>query len=165
MLTTVGRNISGHKRYTGENPPDGTAIHYVLAETAKEISLKVLDADGKTMRDLPVKKDAGLHRVVWDLRRSGGSGQRSTGGAQTPQRGTGAPAGTASQAGASGFGQGFTQPRAQPGQYRLALTVDGKELTQPIIVEADPQFSGSLTAEEEDEMTERRLEHGMDIDQ
>jgi photosystem II stability/assembly factor-like uncharacterized protein len=161
--TSLGRSTYGHKRYTGENPTDGAAIHFQLTEPAKEISLKVLDAEGKTVRELPTKKDAGLHRVVWDLRRFADSSQRPTGETQGQRGGGGATPGGGTRAGqsaASGSRQGGSgaPSRAQPGQYRLVLNVDGKELTQTINIEADPQFSGSVTAEEENDDMERMHE-------
>jgi photosystem II stability/assembly factor-like uncharacterized protein len=150
----LGRNQSGHKRFTGENPPDGAAIHYLVPSGANDVRLKVLDADGKTVRELGGTKDAGLHRVVWDLRRAssqragGGAGQRGSRTAQSSSRETAAAAsGTANQ----GARRGPGAARVSPGQYRVVLSVDGTELTQTVLVEADPQFATSTIAEEEED--------------
>jgi photosystem II stability/assembly factor-like uncharacterized protein len=153
--TSLSRSLYGHKRYVGENPTDGAPIHFMLHEPAKEISLKVVDAEGKTVRELPAKKDAGLQRVVWDLRRFADSSQRPAGDSPGQRGGTGSRSGGGNRAGqsaASGSSQGSSgiPSRAQPGQYRLVLAVDGKELTQTILIEADPQLPASLIGEAED---------------
>jgi photosystem II stability/assembly factor-like uncharacterized protein len=49
-----------------------------------------------------------------------------------------------------GFGFGFGR-LAAPGMYRVVLTVDGQEFTQPLRVEADPDAPTSLLASEEDD--------------
>jgi PDZ domain len=142
----VGRSLYGHKRYTGENPADGASIHYLLSNSASEVKLSVVDADGKFVRELPAKKEAGLHRAVWDLRRVA---QRSADGPPAGSRqGTqGARSDAASQGGAGGT----RLSRVLPGQYRIVLTIDGRELSQPVVVEADPQFAMSMIAEDEDD--------------
>jgi photosystem II stability/assembly factor-like uncharacterized protein len=42
-------------------------------------------------------------------------------------------------------------PQVSPGTYRLVLTVDGAEFSQPLKVEGDPSQNGSMIASEEDE--------------
>src|SRR5262249_4112003 len=80
---------------TGDNPPYGAAITVNLPAKAKEVTLEVLGPDGKQVAKLtseekkkeaqedlgsysgreekkkPLPKDAGLHRVAWDLRHEG----------------------------------------------------------------------------------------------
>ncbi len=73
----VGRRISGDKRFVGENPTPGATLYFTLTEKAQKVNLKIVDTDGKTVREFVTPNDAGLHRVVWDLRRArsgGGSG-------------------------------------------------------------------------------------------
>jgi photosystem II stability/assembly factor-like uncharacterized protein len=122
-----------NRRYVGENPPLGAEVYYLLQKKADKISLKVVDFEGKTVRDLLASGDAGLHRIVWDLARTpnrpagagrsgpgaqAGSGQQSGGGEQggAGPRGGGAAqaagggrrggAGAESAAGTGGPGQG-----------------------------------------------------------
>ncbi len=59
---------AGSRRFLGQNPPRGAQFFYSLAKKADKVTLKVTDIDGKTVRDLQAKGDAGLQRVVWDLR-------------------------------------------------------------------------------------------------
>jgi photosystem II stability/assembly factor-like uncharacterized protein len=136
----LNRTLFGHKRYTGENPTAGAAIHYLLSTPATEVKLTVIDSDGKLVRELRAETSPGLHRAVWDLRRlaSGQSGgaaaTRSTARSSSSQRGT-----------------GNNSPQATPGQYRVVLSVDGRELSQSIQVEPDPQFIASSFIASEDE--------------
>jgi photosystem II stability/assembly factor-like uncharacterized protein len=65
-----------------------------------------------------------------------------------PGGGPGGPGGF----GRGGFGRGFGGGQlAAPGMYRVVLTVDGKEFTQSLRVEADPSAPTSLIAEEDDD--------------
>ncbi len=50
-----------------------------------------------------------------------------------------------------GFGGrgGFSGRMAAPGMYRIVLTVDGKELTQPLKVDGDPSSPATIIAEDE----------------
>ena len=107
-----------------------------------------MDYAGKTVRELQVKNELGLHRLTWDLN------------AQPPIVGQGTP-GTFPQ------GQGFfrrVQPQAVlPGMYRLVLTVDGQELSQGLRIEADPTGAGQITTDIDDE-EEREKEKSRKID-
>jgi photosystem II stability/assembly factor-like uncharacterized protein len=58
------------RRFVGENPPPGTAIHYHLAKKAERVTIKIVDAEGKTVRELTGSPEAGLQRVSWNLARS-----------------------------------------------------------------------------------------------
>ncbi len=173
-----------NRRFVAENPPSGAQLYVSLAAEAKETSLKVFDYEGKLVRELTVPKTPGLHRVSWDLGRTGGGraagagaaagagggGRRTGGQRQGAGAGTGAvtprPAATGeapqtegqaaqTEGGpppGAGFGFGGGARAVPPGQYRLVLTVDGKETTQTLRVEQDPAASaGDLIAGEEDD--------------
>jgi photosystem II stability/assembly factor-like uncharacterized protein len=51
----------GSRRFVGQNPPPGAQVYYALAGKANKINLKIVDFDGKTMQELPVKNERGLH--------------------------------------------------------------------------------------------------------
>jgi hypothetical protein len=62
---------TGHKIFLGPNPPNGALIQYYLKtkpEEKERVRITITDKDGKTVRDLPGAKEAGINRVVWDLR-------------------------------------------------------------------------------------------------
>jgi S1-C subfamily serine protease/photosystem II stability/assembly factor-like uncharacterized protein len=102
------------RKFVGQNPTRGATFEYLLTKPAKSVSLKVLDANGRVLRnfDRP-KTESGWHKVTWDLSSTAGAGTRQGGG--RPVAGA-VPAGV----------------------YKLLLTVDGAEYTQPLTVELDP---------------------------
>jgi hypothetical protein len=62
--------LNGDMFFRAENPPYGTVITYYLRENAgQEVTLTVKDQSGKIVRSLKGPGAAGLHRVVWDLKR------------------------------------------------------------------------------------------------
>jgi photosystem II stability/assembly factor-like uncharacterized protein len=148
---------NGSRRFVGQNPPRGAQIYYALNKKAEKATLKVVDYNGNTVRELEVKKEPGFHRVTWDLTRprerpAGGRGRGTGGpggGGGPPQGGAFNPEGMMPPAGRAGF-QFPGQPVA-PGMYRLVLTVDGEELSESVRVEADTTGGGTILASEEDE--------------
>jgi photosystem II stability/assembly factor-like uncharacterized protein len=124
---------------SGQNPPPGAILHFYLKERPKkDITLEVLDAQGRQVTQLsskpePKEKDEGeyekeqyektvlprtegLHRVIWDLRWKGA--QRIRGAkvdSGEPQEG----------------------PLANPGVYTLRLTAGGKTVTGKLEVLPD----------------------------
>ncbi len=147
------------RRFVGENPPAGAQLYYALAKKADKISLKVLDVEGKLVRELRPSTTSGLHRVAWDLARTparpmGRPGnQPPAGTGQPPPESEEPPPGPRGPGGRAGFGGGRAVP---PGAYRIVLTVDGKEMTQSVRVEPDPLAPpGVIAAEESEEGDER----------
>lgn len=108
----------GSRRFIGENPPFGAMIYYSLGQKAEQVGLKIVDFTGTTIKSLETKKTPGLHAVRWDLTRTGGGAIGSILGALAPS--------------VPGTGQ------APPGMYRVVLTVDGKEYTQALKLQGDP---------------------------
>ncbi|MEO6966955.1 MAG: hypothetical protein ABI132_00635 [Rhodanobacteraceae bacterium] len=125
---------------TAENPPWGAYIDYSLANTPhKPVELSIYDADGKLVRhyssaDAAPKHDLskinatpdwlshpvvlqttpGLHRFVWPLRNAPPS----------------------ALAKGDAYADGVWAP---PGQYTIALTVDGRTYQQPLSIAPDPR--------------------------
>jgi photosystem II stability/assembly factor-like uncharacterized protein len=63
------------RRFYGTNPDRRVALEYMLNKAAKDVSLKVLDAGGKLVRDFrSAPKETGFHRIFWDLTRAGTGG-------------------------------------------------------------------------------------------
>ncbi len=131
----------GMPMHAGDNPPPGATLHYRLPAKAKdEVKLEILDADDKVLRTLSSKKDtkdepdlgsysdeeephllpteAGLHRVVWDLKLQGA---RTIHGARVDS------------------GDPKVGPLVNPGTYTLRLRVDGKPLLTKVTVRLDPR--------------------------
>ncbi len=124
------------------NPLYGAMIDYMVGRaSARQIDLEILDANGDVVRGYSSKDSVpaldparlrtapewsaapaalattpGMHRFIWPLRYA-------------------APAGLGG--GRRGGGDGVWAP---PGKYTVALTVDGKKLTQPLTVAGDPRI-------------------------
>jgi len=79
------------------------------------VKIAISDYSGRAVREMTGPKKAGLHRVQWNLR-----GNPPAGAAAAGQRG-GGPGGGA----------------LEPGSYLVKLTVDGKEYTTRVVIEAD----------------------------
>ncbi|MDX2032552.1 MAG: hypothetical protein SF339_17895, partial [Blastocatellia bacterium] len=162
---TLSRSAGGQKTFRGENAPAGTAVSYVLkAAPAGEVKITISDITGKVVRSINGTKEAGLNRVQWNLRGDapqrfgpggmgpGGPGRQGQGAAPAPQAGAAPASGAAGQPPAAQSGQPNPQqlmaemgrrfgaqggPALDPGTYLLKLSVDGKEFTTKVVVEAD----------------------------
>ncbi len=114
----MSRSVTGDKVLRGENAPPGTAIHYWLREASGDVQLTVTDlATGELFRDLEPIGNSGVNRVRWNLRGNRREGLPGGGGFQ--------------------FGGGGQGPMAEPGLYRVTLTVDGQEHSQTVRVLED----------------------------
>jgi len=105
---------------TTPNPPYGAVFTYSVGQPPAgdtKLVLTIADDSGKQIRRLDVPKDAGVHRVAWDLR---GDTPPPAGGARGAQAGGG---GEAPPEGAQGFGGRGRQggPPASTGRYRATL--------------------------------------------
>jgi hypothetical protein len=133
----------------GQNPPDGAVLDYVLKDSAKLVTLEILDASGKVVRhfasdDRPEPFDAkeinvpiywvrqervlsaapGMHRWVWDLRYPKPKSFESDYPISAIPHDT--PAGPLG-------------PVIVPGEYTVRLTVDGVSTTKMLKVRLDPR--------------------------
>jgi hypothetical protein len=138
----------------GENPPDGAMIDYFLSKDANApVTIEIKDAKGQLVRkyssaDAPVRANpkrlripsywirppqsvstkAGMHRFLWDMHYT----VVPNVGPEFPMTAT--YRNTAPQA---------TSPWVAPGDYTVALTVDGKTFTQPLTIAMDPRVKAS----------------------
>lgn len=150
----------GQKTWTGENPPSGALITYYLkSQPASEVNITITDKEGRTVRRLRrVADDAGVNRVVWDLRydvtagAGGGRGGRGGGGAAAAvaPTDTSLAAFRARRAAAAALAASDNQALPEgtfvaggldvlPGVYTVALSVNGKQLTKTVQVDLDPR--------------------------
>lgn len=125
----------------GQNPPAGAMIDYYFKTAPKdEVSLDILDAQGKVVRHLSSKEkkendqppewpdrvekpkvipaSEGMNRFAWDL--------RCNDPIQVP--------------GAFYSGDGPRGPLAQPGEYQVKLTTGEKSQTAPLHLMIDPRM-------------------------
>ncbi len=141
---------------TGQNPPDGAILDYVLSTNASKVSLEIRDEKDGLVRsyssdDVPenvdpntlahptywirpnqeLSNEAGHHRFVWDLRYTPPQETRRQFSIAAVHKNT--PSGP----------QG---PFVHPGKYKVRLIVDGSAHEQEIEVKLDPR----VTINEED---------------
>ncbi len=125
------RGFVSDKPFFGKNPAHGAAISYYLSKPQDNVALRIRDAAGTQVRelsgnDLVTARAAGINRVHWDLRH-----QPLLPLAGQPQGGGGG--------GGGGFGGGGNNgPNVLPGEYRVTLVVDGKDVaTKSVRVSGD----------------------------
>ena len=126
------RGFVTNKPFFGKNPTYGVPISYHLSKPQTSVALRIRDGSGTQVReitgnDLRDAQKAGVNRVFWDLRHQpltavAGQGQGPGGGG-----------------GGGGFGGGGNNgPNVMPGEYRVTLVVDGKDVaTKNIRVAGD----------------------------
>jgi photosystem II stability/assembly factor-like uncharacterized protein len=118
-----------NRRYAGENPNPGAAISYALTKPAESVSLKVVDAEGKTIRQLRVpSRNAGLHSTTWDLTRNvetsgrrGGPGASGGGGGGEGRGGAAGEARAAAEAQARTAAESAAASGATAGEAVVAM--------------------------------------------
>jgi hypothetical protein len=122
------RGFVTDKPFFGKNPAYGAPISFYLSKPQTNVALRIRDAAGTQVReisgnDLRDARGAGVNRVYWDLRHQ----------PLAPVAGQ-PPAG-----GGGGFGGGGNNgPNVVPGEYRVTLVVDGKDVaTKSIRVTGD----------------------------
>ncbi|MEO7135596.1 MAG: glycoside hydrolase, partial [Vicinamibacterales bacterium] len=139
---------------TGENPPDGAMIDYLLpAPVSGPVTLEIKDDKGRLVRrytseeqpSLPDPKDVkvpyywlrppqalsaqpGLHRFLWDMHYAPIAGVEPQYPIAAIYRETAAEP---------------TAPWALPGSYTVTLTADGKSQTQTLTLKMDPRVKAS----------------------
>ena len=136
------RGFIGDKPFFGRNPTYGAAISYYLSKPQTNVALRIGDGAGTQVReitgdDLRDARGAGINRVYWDLRH------------QPLPPLAGQPAGGGGGGGGGGgFGGGGNNgPNVMPGDYRVTLVVDGKDIaTKTVRVTGDKDMSMSDAA-------------------
>ena len=155
----------------GQNPPDGAVIDYHLSTAATgPVSLEIRDARGGLVRrfsstdtvpvdsglNIPdywmrppqvVATGAGMHRFVWDLHYAPPASQSHNYPISAIYRDT------------------WREPRgpvALPGRYEVRLSVDGRTVTQPLVVRMDPRVRVLPTALQQQFTAASRMAAAMD---
>jgi photosystem II stability/assembly factor-like uncharacterized protein len=137
---------------TGQNPPDGGVIDYVVrSQVDGPVTLEILDGSGKVVRHYssadvlespdaaaaplpvwwyraphPLSKAAGMHRFLWDLH-------------YQPLRSVGQRGALPIAAVPHDTPPASTSPWVMPGRYTVRLSVNGRSYSQSLIVKMDPR--------------------------
>ena len=135
----------------GENPPDGAMIDYYLSEKTNDVSLEILDKNGKSIRkysnmdtlykigdvNIPhywirpqqiLSAEPGHHRFLWDMK-------------YAPLN---VPPSYPISATYMNTASDQTAPWVMPGTYKVKLIIDGKEYSETLTVKIDPRVKTSL---------------------
>ncbi len=124
------RGFVTDKPFFGKNPTYGAPISFYLAKPQTNVALRIRDAADTQVReitgnDLRSASGIGINRVYWDLRH------------QPLLPLAGQPPGGGGGGGGLGGG-GNNGPHVLPGEYRVTLVVDGKDVaTKPVRVTGD----------------------------
>jgi photosystem II stability/assembly factor-like uncharacterized protein len=131
--------------------PEAFINYYLKGGTKENVSIAILDGDGKTIRQLRGPRAAGINRVRWDLRYDGPQM------AQLRTKPPGNPhvveekrfLGRWETEGwypiqAYGTRGGFIGTLVAPGTYTVKFRVGDKEFTQPLEVRKDPRSAGTV---------------------
>lgn len=119
------------RSFEGENPTSDAEIFYSFGADAGSATIAIKSLSGDTIRELETSTEPGLHKVSWDLR-------------PTP------PANQGNRRGGRGGGRRFGGgPRVEPGTYMVELKLANQTLTQPLVVQGDPEFTDAVLWGEE----------------
>ncbi len=143
----------GHQFYAGQNPisivapanpirqqfSNSALIAYYLKSPRDEIQVEISDLDGRRTRKLKTSGRAGINRLRWDMRFDLTPGERAQ--AQPPPAER-RPAGEEGEFASGRFRQaGPAGSTAEPGDYQVKLTVEGKTYAGKISVRRDPSLN------------------------
>jgi photosystem II stability/assembly factor-like uncharacterized protein len=114
----------GHKFFVAQNPPFGATISYYLKEEVKEdVKIVIQDSQGQQIRELKGQKNAGINRLVWDMK----YGTPETFELDRISRRFGPRA-----------------PFVLPGEYKVTLKTASQEMTKIVKVEGDSRIDISF---------------------
>ncbi|MGC8745473.1 MAG: VPS10 domain-containing protein [Candidatus Saccharicenans sp.] len=106
--------------FAGKNPASGAKITYFIKkDLSGDIRIKILDAQKKTIIELPLNKKAGINRTYWNLQ-------------FIPEASDGKKYPLAGQLTAMCY--------VTPGDYQVAIKIGENEFSQPLKVNPDPRF-------------------------
>ncbi|MGH7501739.1 MAG: WD40/YVTN/BNR-like repeat-containing protein [Longimicrobiales bacterium] len=121
----------------GENPEYGASINYWLGSTPDgDVTIRIANASGDTVRTLSGTRDTGINRVWWDLEDENSTPVRLR---TTPRYADWVDLGP-DRVRIANNGLTILQP---PGSYTVTLEVDGQSFTQPLRVLKDPNSIGT----------------------
>ncbi|MGQ0764780.1 MAG: WD40/YVTN/BNR-like repeat-containing protein [Gemmatimonadota bacterium] len=121
----------------GTNPPIGATINYWLgAEPRGQVSIRIADAGGRTVRTLPGTRNRGINRVTWNFEDQSSLPIRLR---TPPLYAQWVDMGPQRMRQVNN-GLSIRQP---PGTYTVTLEVDGRTSSQPLVVVRDPGSAGT----------------------
>jgi hypothetical protein len=126
---------ANERDWMAPNPQAGAWINVYLRSAPKEpVVVTITDKSGKPVRTLRSRADAGLNRIVWNLRHDlpGGRPEGPAPGMED------VPAAVRER-----FGGGNQGPAVTPGEYDVTVKAGTNELTGTVTVRLDPGVQAS----------------------
>ncbi|MFC2169545.1 sialidase [Acidobacteriota bacterium] len=141
FLSVSSYQSASNDLVVGQNPDYGAAINYYLGSVPSgDVTIRIQDEEGDTIRTLKGTKKIGINRVMWDLRHKTLRAAKL----RTPPVGEHfVPYGPEGWRPLIQYGGRLIQILAPPGTYTAKLSVNGKELEQKILVKKDPSSAGT----------------------
>lgn len=137
----------GQGEFAAHQPPDGAVINYWVGRGVEEpVSIEIITAEGRTVRSLQGSAEAGLQRVVWDLRLDPMSSIRRGGQGRSGGAGGGAARGMRSNPNMTPWLQqqlADRGPHVVAGIYTVRLSTGDESVAGTIEVRPDPADPGS----------------------
>jgi photosystem II stability/assembly factor-like uncharacterized protein len=141
-----GIKTDGASFNSGRNPRYGTPINYYLPDTlSKSVTITILNDKKEVIRSLKGSNNAGVNRVMWDLRYEP---------TYKPRIRTQPPGRPWVQLNGEGWRplvtwdldlwRGQFGPRVVPGEYTAVINIDDQTFTKSMTVHKDPNASGSM---------------------
>jgi photosystem II stability/assembly factor-like uncharacterized protein len=119
----------------GQNPPYGASINYWVT-SENDVTIRIADSSGETIRTLNESAEPGLNRVWWNLRTAPGTEIKFR---TAPLYADWVELGP-DRWRSGGRGPSILVP---PGSYTVTLEVGGNQYTQPLEVRKDPNSDGT----------------------
>jgi hypothetical protein len=150
---------------SGENPEYGAEINYFLKDTlAKKVEIQILSENDELLRTLEGKNEAGVNRVVWDLRYEP---------TYKPYIRTTPPGRPWVELRGEGWRplvtwdidlyRGQLGPKVIPDTYKVKLIVDNQEFIRELTVLKDPSSEGTIEDIREQVKTSLELRDAMNL--
>ncbi len=163
-VATIWRGVSrgatrGHMLFQGRNPltiahrppansptelaNSATVSFYLAVAPAGPVQIEIESLDGARKFSAAIPAAQGINRYFWNMRFAGAPGAGGPGGGRggrggAGRGGTGAAAANPDMADAPPQAPAAAAGGAEPGTYRVKLTVGGKTLVTTLTIRADP---------------------------
>ncbi len=100
--------------WRAKNPPDAVLSYYLKGAAQGPVKIQVADVAGTIVREFDAPRDAGIHRIEWDLTQAGPAGASGSDATAAPGA------------------------RIAPGTYAVRLVANGRTSQSTLSVTADP---------------------------
>jgi photosystem II stability/assembly factor-like uncharacterized protein len=145
-LATQWLNIQPHGTggtfgFRGQNPPRAAAIDFYTGPAVREVQLEIAHAVRNQKCTRTLATTTGITRVYWPMQFPQNGTCSFLSDEPEGGRGRGGGGGGGGRGGRGGGGGG---QQAQPGDYRVTLTANGRSYTTGLTIRQDPMLAGAV---------------------